>query len=257
MKKFLHILKKVLIITGISACVGGMLFVLVSANKRQDVIRFSKININIDHHTGLSFVSEEDVQTTYFNLYPDSNISIASINLYQFERKLKMNPFVKEAQVYADMKGEIFTDIVQKQPLIRIINNNGVSYYLDENGNKMPVSNNFTTRVPVATGFVETANNPERDSAVQKQLFDLISFIRNDEFLLALCEQIDVSEQREFEIIPKMSRHRFLIGDASELEQKFRRMKIFYNEVMTSDTVQNFNTVNLKYHNQIICTKTI
>jgi cell division protein FtsQ len=171
--------------------------------------------------------------------------------------KIKLNPFVKEAQVYADMKGEIFTLIVQKQPLIRIINNNGVSYYLDENGKKMPVSNNFTTRVPVATGFVETVNNPERDSAVQKQLFDLISFIRNDEFLLALCEQIDVSEKGEFEIIPKMSRHRFLIGDALHLEQKFRRMKIFYNEVMTSDTVQNFNTVNLKYHNQIICTKTI
>jgi len=34
-------------------------------------------------------------------------------------------------------------------------------------------------------------------------------------------------------------------------------MKIFYNEVMTSDTVQNFNVVNLKYDNQIICTKTI
>jgi len=210
MKKFWHILRKILLISGITACVAGLVFVLVSANKHQDAIRFSKLNISIDHHTGLFFVSDDDVKTAFSHLYPDT-VAVAKINLNRLERRLEQNPFVKEAQVYADMKGELFAVIVQKEPYLRIINNNGVSYYLDENGNKMPVSNNFTARVSVATGFVETAINPVHDSVVQKQLFDLISFIRADDFLLALCEQIDVDTKGEFEIIPKLSKHRFLI----------------------------------------------
>jgi cell division protein FtsQ len=153
------------------------------------------------------------------------------------------------------MKGDVFIEIVQKEPLLRVINNNGVSYYIDINGKKMPVSNNFTARVIVATGYIENTNNTDKDSVLQKQLFDVISFIREDTFLLALCEQIDVDNKGEMEIIPKLSAHRFLIGDATELEGKFRRMKIFYNEVMKSDTVRNFTLVNLKFKNQIICAK--
>jgi cell division protein FtsQ len=257
MKKFWTILKKVLIVSGGIGCLVGLCMLMIAANKHQDAIPFNKLNINIDHHTGLFFVADEDVTNTFRILYPDSQIAIASIDLNKFERLLEQNLFVKTAEVYADMKGAVSIAVIQKEPFIRIINNSGVSFYLDEKGNKMPVSNNFTSRVPVATGFVETANNPVKDSVVQKQLFDLISFIRADEFLLALCEQIDVSEKGEFELIPKFSKHHFLLGDASGLEKKFKRMKIFYNEVMKSDTVQNFNMVNLKYSNQIICTKTI
>jgi cell division protein FtsQ len=257
MKKFWNILKKVLIVAGSIASVIAFFMLMIAANEHQEAILFSKLNINIDHHKGLFFVSDEDVENTFQMLYPDSQISIVDVDLNKFERLIENNPFIEEVEVFADMKGTVSIAVIQKQPVIRIINNNGVSYYFDEKGDKMPVSDNFTLRVPVATGFIETADNPVRDSVVKKQLFDLISFIRDDEFLLALCEQIDVNEKGEFEIIPKFSIHRFLIGDASELGQKFKRMKIFYNEVMKSDTVQNFNIVNLKYNNQIICTKTI
>lgn len=257
MKRLFQIMKKIMLIAGLTGLVCSIVFLLVVSNEYQDAVVFKKLNIDIDHRNGLFFVSEKDIQAVFYHLNPDTSKAITDINLYAFEKKLKQNPFIKQAQVFTDMKGTIYVTVVQKQPLLRIINNNGVSYYLDENGNKMPLSNNFTSRVPVATGFIETTGQLHRDSAVLKQLFDLISFIHSDDLLLAMCEQIDVSEKGEFEFIPKMSRHRFLLGDASELDKKFERMKIFYTEVMPCDSVHRFTTVNVKYNNQIICTKNI
>lgn len=234
----------------------GIVLLLVAANEYQQQTPFKKLHVDIDFSKALFFVSEEEMQNEFSNLFPDSaNRNVASIKLNELEKHIENNPFVENAEVYADMKGEVFVDIVQKEPLLRVINNNGVSYYLDINGKKMPLSDNFTARVPVTTGYIESVSDVEKDSVIQKQLFELISFIRNDEFLLALCEQIHVDEKGEMEFIPKMSKHHFLIGDASELADKFKRMKIFFNEVMQSDTVSNFTFVNLKFKNQIICAK--
>jgi cell division protein FtsQ len=256
LKKFLFVLKRILIAVSIAGSLGGILFILIAANRHQQQIPVKKFNVAIDFTKALFFVSEDDVQTEFNNLFPDSaKRNIRNINLNALEKLIESNPFVANAEVYADMKGEVFAEIVQKEPLLRVINNNGVSYYLDINGKKMPVSDNFTARVPVATGYIENTGNIERDSILQKQLFDVISFIRKDTFLLALCEQIDVDDKGEMEVIPKLSMHRFLIGDAADLEGKFKRMKIFYNEIMKSDTVSSFTFVNLKFKNQIVCAK--
>lgn len=256
MKKFLFILKKIFILLSIIGSVAGIIFLLVASNKYQRQTPFKKLHVDIDFTKALFFISEEEIQNAFNYVFPNaSKRKIENINLYAFEKHIKSNPYVADAEVYADMKGDVFIQIVQKEPLLRIINNNGVSYYLDINGKKMPLSDNFTARVPVATGYIESISDVEKDSVIQKQLFDLISFIRNDEFLLALCEQIDVKENGEMEIIPKLSKHHFLIGNADDLSGKFRRMKIFINEVLQSDTVGNFTLVNLKYKNQIICAK--
>ncbi len=256
MKKFLFILKRILILAGIAGSLAGIMFLLVAANKNQQQTPFKKLHVAIDFSKSLFFISEEEVQNEFNIIFPDSaNRKVENINLYTFEKHIKNNHFVANAEVYADMKGNVFIDIVQKEPLLRVINNNGVSYYLDINGKKMPLSDNFTARVPVATGYIESIVDEEKDSVIQKQLFDLINFIRNDEFLLALCEQIHVNEKGEMEIVPKMSKHHFLIGDAADLNEKFKRMKIFINEVLRSDTVSNYTFVNLKYKNQIICAK--
>src|SRR5690606_15676303 len=142
---------------GSVAAIVGFCMVMMAANEHQAAKPFRNLQVSIDNSTGLFFVNDEDVFNVFLENYSDtSSLAIASINLLQFEKRLKSNPFVRNAEVSSNMNGNIFVNIVQKQPLLRIINNNGVSYYLDEKGNKMPVSGNFTARVPVVTGAVES-----------------------------------------------------------------------------------------------------
>lgn len=258
MKRFLPILKKILLLLSMGTVVVIVVATLIAANQHQQTASFKKLNVDIDHHRQLFFVNEKEVKQVFNNLFPDSaKRKNANLNLKLFEQELEKMAFVEDAQIYSDMKGNVFVSIVQKQPLLRIINNNGVSYYLDINGEKLPLSNNFTPRVTVATGYIETNNNQVVDSFRLKQLFDITKFIQNDKWLWALCEQIDVLENGDMEIIPKTGKYRFIIGDASNADAKFKRMKIFYTEVLKRDTVQHNNIINLKYNNQIICTKTM
>ncbi len=43
----------------------------------------------------------------------------------------------------------------------------------------------------------------------------------------------------------------------SDLAVKFRKLKILYNEGLKYEGWNNYEKINLKYKNQVICTKTI
>jgi cell division protein FtsQ len=121
----------------------------------------------------------------------------------------------------------------------------------------MPLSSNFTARVPVASGNISFQNN-ELDTvqdSQREQLFDLVEFIRADPFWKAQTEQIYVNDNNEIELIPKLENHVFLLGDVNDLEAEFRRMNIFYKEVLKNQKSDQFKIINVKFKNQIICSK--
>ncbi|WP_175270289.1 cell division protein FtsQ/DivIB [Mucilaginibacter humi] len=47
---------------------------------------------------------------------------IDNINLHTLENRLKANPFIEYAKVYADMDGVIMIEISQRQPIMRVMN---------------------------------------------------------------------------------------------------------------------------------------
>jgi cell division protein FtsQ len=80
---------------------------------------------------------------------------LENINLHALENKLKANPFVESASVYADMDGVIQVEISQRQPMLRIMNRFNQDFYVDQHGLKIPLSNNFTAKVLVANGYID------------------------------------------------------------------------------------------------------
>ncbi|MEP7169164.1 MAG: cell division protein FtsQ, partial [Bacteroidota bacterium] len=81
--------------------------------------------------------------------------------------------------------------------------------------------------------------------------------IANDAFWNAQVEQIYVTEQSEIELIPRVGNHRIILGDASQLDEKFNKLMIFYKQGLNNTGWNNYNTINLKFTNQVVCTKII
>lgn len=213
----------------------------------------SRVYIKIDHDNGLFFVDEEDIRQT-IQSYCSSDlegIPLRNIRFTEIEEKLESNPYIREAEVYSSARGIVYVDVRQREPLLRVVNNSGVSYYLDANGVKIPPSSKFTARVVVATGNDENIS----DSAVVAQLLKLCSFISENEFWKAQFEQISVTNQGEFELAPKLANHIVRLGSTDDLEGKFQKLMIFYKEVLKNFDADNFRIINLKYKDQIICTK--
>jgi cell division protein FtsQ len=181
-----------------------------------------------------------------------------NINMHDLETRLKANPFIEYAKVYADMDGIITIEISQRQPILRIMNLNDQDFYVDKNGLKIPLSANFTAQVLAANGFIDEPFNGKVDTlhtALAKDLFKTVSFIRKDSLWDAQVAQVYVTEKHEIELIPRVGNQRILLGNADSLEVKFHNLMAFYKQALPQVGWDAYKLINIKYSNQVIGVK--
>jgi len=121
----------------------------------------------------------------------------------------------------------------------------------------MPVSALFTARVPVATGNI--FETPEAGdslvSAVGKQLYEIATYVDKDAFWKAQIEQIFVTAESELLLIPKIGDHTIVFGSSENMTEKFDKLMVFYREGLSRVGWNKYSTINLKYKDQVVCTK--
>lgn len=200
----------------------------------------------------------------FFNLgYGVDTLLLSGVDIKKFEQLVHNNPSAFKADVYTTVDGKVKVDIKQRKPLLRIYNEKGESFYLDEAGTMMPLSSKFTARVMIANGNIKaglTTNiNTENFDSVSvaqlKDLFLLAEFISRDEFWKAQIVQLHVNAENEIELIPRVGNHVILLGDVSDLKEKFQKLMIFYKEGMARTGWNNYSLINLKFKNQVVCRK--
>ena len=237
-------------------------------NKRQaEVCTQSKITYSGDPE--LHFIIDEDV----YGLLKQKGIQIDSvrastINLNEIETELMNHPAVQAADVYFNPSGVLCMDILQRNPVIRIIDTFGESYYIDDQGNYMPVLDRFTARVPVATGAITDpyykldmnvkdiiANDTLALVSQTDDLYTLAMTARRDTFIWSQLEQVVVLDNGELEMVPNIGPSSILLGSVDALESKFKRLQLFYTKALPLAGWDTYSSLNLKYTNQIICTK--
>ncbi|QQL48605.1 cell division protein FtsQ/DivIB [Mucilaginibacter ginkgonis] len=182
---------------------------------------------------------------------------LENINLHDLEQKLKANPFIDHAKIYADMDGIINVEISQRQPILHIMNQFDQDFYVDRNGLKLPLSNNFTARVLAANGYIEepfgkvdTLHTP-----LAKDIYKAADFITKDTLWNAQIAQIYVNQEHEMELIPRVGNQHILIGSADSLKNKMDNLLAFYKQAMPRVGWNTYQVINLKYANQVIGVK--
>ena len=207
---------------------------------------------------GDKLISEGDVRTAMLRTF-DSDLKhyrLDEIDVTRVETLLEDDPFVKNAEVYVDQHNILRIKVEQREPVLRVLDNNGNNYYLDENGVKMPPSKNFAARALVATGNIspyQTDFITRRKSSTLKDLFKLAQALKSDEFLSGFIQQIHVTNGGEFVMTPLIGDQQIILGSVRRLDDKFRRLKIFYKEGMPSAGWRKYRSVNLKFNGQIVC----
>ena len=251
-------MKKVLLAASVLSAATLFVIVLTSAIKKQNQLVCRNIQVKIDYDSGLAFLTEAEIKdkVNYMCGGTIAGKPLSGIAFSTLEKTLRRNPFVKDAEIFVDQQQDVIVDITQKRPIMRVINNDGVSYYISEKNERIPVSDNFTPHVAIALGNVETHTDTKRDSAVQAALYKLILFVRKDEFLNALVDQVYVLENGEMEVIPKIGGQTIRFGAIDEnMAEKFDRLKIFYNEGLRKVGWDRYKTIDLRYKDQVVCEK--
>jgi len=182
------------------------------------------------------------------------------INIHKLENALKANPFIEFAKVYADMTGIIHVQIIQREPVIRVVNMANLHFYIDANGYKIPLSDNYTAKVLVASGFIEEDFNGRVDTLKTKMAKDLYRtalYIKGDTLWDNQIEQLFVDLKGDVEMVPRVGSHKIILGSTDSLQTKFRNLLVFYKKAIPKVGWDTYKTINLKYNNQIVCEKNI
>lgn len=253
-----HKAKKLLLQAGIA--VGIILFmgVLISAMRSKGSSNAMDLQVHVEGEAGKTFVTPRDVKETIQRKYGNllAGTQMKAINFKEMEELLEEDAFVKEADVYVGAQNHIHVKIKQRYPVVRVFDKDKASFYLDNQGNFLPPSSNYTARVLVATGHIPTFEDDFKEKGgVIAGLFDLVQYIEQDAFLKPLVEQIYVDSKGDFSLSPKLGDHTITVGKAIDLKEKFDRLKVFYKEGMPYEGWRKYKTINLKYKGQVVCKK--
>ncbi|MEM1326807.1 MAG: hypothetical protein AAGI23_12675 [Bacteroidota bacterium] len=240
----------------------GLFVVLSAVNRKKRTYSANRIEVEIEDvfTADSNLITKDEVSELLQEsfTYGITDNALKEIDVQRAERVLERNAFVKNADVFIDRQNLIHARIQQRQPMVRIIDGENRSYYLDKDGNYMPLSDHYTPRVLVMTGFIR----PYEVGFMQNErhhlydLFSLVTRLQEDEFFARLIEQVHVSQNSDILLIPKLGKQQILFGrylDAKNMEQKLQRLKIFYKEALPREGWTKYSLIDIRFENQVVC----
>lgn len=171
--------------------------------------------------------------------------ALNKINLGYLEQRIKRHPAVEKANVYTHLNGKLIAEVWQREPIIRIHAGNGYGYYLDKNGHEFPLTTQYSARVMVATGNIDTA--------VVRKLYTLARYVHENPFWKAQIEQIFVDAGKDLILITKIGDAKLILGDTERLEEKLNDLMVLQRDALTAVGWNKYNSLSVKYKDVVIC----
>ena len=235
------------------------LVTLLTAIRYRNSKETKEVSIEIvPNSEGKFFIKENDIRKTIqktFGLDLQGR-SIADVELDHIEKVMLEQPFVDDADVFVDGNSKLGIRIIQREPIMRVIDEEGGNYYLDAKGAQMPTSRYYTARVVVVTGQLPSFSPDFQTTKLKirlKDVFELVKIIDQNDFHKALVEQIYVNSAGEFILSPKVGNQTILLGGIEHIEEKLHRLEVFYKKAMPQVGWNKYSVINLKYNGQIVC----
>lgn len=224
---------------------GLVVFLFAFSSARNSARKVSVPNIKFIGDENLFITHDAVSKLLIQNQQSVSNMPKEIIDLNDLESALNANVMIKRAQVYINVDGTLYAEIEQKKPLARVSTN--ASYYIDDEGSYMPLSTNYTSRVPLVTGFV--AKNELYN------IFTVAKKVQSDMFLKKHVTQIHQNENGSIDLQFRLNDFRIQLGSIAQLDKKINNLKAFYQKAMKDSTLNSYSVVNLRFDKQVICTK--
>ena len=217
------------------------------------------IIVQLNQIDGHRFLTRRDVTGYLTNggADPIAGKSYDGVDFRQLERRLQQHGLVRSCQVARDLAGNLLVTIEQPRPLARLMASDeetrAVSgQYVSEEGRFFPVSMNYSARVPILTGAYFRVNRSLTNERNQP-LLALLKRIHSDPFWRAQITELSVDEQGDVTMWPQMGNHQIEFGPPTDLDAKFKKLKLVYTDVLPAKGWDRYSRVSVQYRNQIVC----
>ncbi len=182
--------------------------------------------------------------------------SIKRFDLRSIESKLESHPWVRNAELFFDNNQVLQVRIEEKEPLARVFTTDGNSFYISRNGEWLPLSERYSARLPVFTNFPGSKGaKTQADSLLVLNMERVSDFLLKNPFWMSQVAQIDITRDRQFEIVPLVGNHIIEFGGGEGCENKFHRLMLFYQQVLSKVGMDAYERIKVQFEGQVVGVK--
>lgn len=239
----------------VAVAILGLSFLIAFSERKQGGAVCKDIVVELDNLSENHFLDEADVlHLVEGSGEPVKGVGINRIKLKEIEKKLKYDKHILDAELFGDLKGNLIVNVELRRPIARIVQNDAPDAYIAEDGVIMPVSEKYTARVVLISGAVKQLLESEDLNRTEegKQLMAMIEFINADPFWKAQVAQLDIQKNGKVVIYPQVTGQLVEFGKPENLEVKFKKLMVFYKEILPTRGWTRYERVNLEYEGQVV-----
>jgi len=248
-------LKKILTVSVWFILASGVIVLLVAAMSKKNTEHIKGVEIRISGVQNNYFIDKTDVLKllTKVNGKKLEKSTVAALDLTTMEKQLEKSDWIRKAELFFDNNKVLQVKISEREPIARLFTVSGASFYIDSSLNILPLSDKFSARLPVFTGFpVVTKKINKQDSTLLVQVKLLSQYINEYPFWMAQIDQVDISSEGHFDFIPKLGNQVIHFGDLTNYQQKFNKLLAFYRQVESKVGWNKYAVLDVQYKNQVV-----
>lgn len=230
---------------------------LAAVEKRTDVRTCRRVVVLIDDGKPQhGFVTTADVRSL---LAAEGGALVGKrleqLDLKALEARVRSNGLVRECQVATDLSGVLNVRVWQHRPIARLVERGGsadADGYLNAEGDLLPLSDHYTARVLLVSGpYFERL--PNLRAKRHQDLRALLGLLAADPFWNAQIAQAVVERDGSVTLLPTVGAHEIALGPPTDLEAKFRKLKLFYAQILPVRGWDAYQRVSVAFKNQVVC----
>ncbi len=193
------------------------------------------------------FVNQETVNKLLIENNRDAqSIGKDKLDLNKLEKVLNSHDMIEKSEVFVSVDGVLKAIVKQKTPVARVFNGDD-SFYIDYKGNTMPLSANFTARVPLVSGEINKKN--------REDLAELFRIIHDDEFLKKNIIGVQIMPNGSLRMLNRNFNYQIDFGGTIRMKAKFNNYKAFFQKAVLDSSLYKYKTIDLRFVQQVVCSK--
>ena len=223
-----------------------VVFLYSFTSKRNEHRKISKPTIEFLNSES-PFVTNEMVNNLLIDNFGGTfSIQKDRVDLKSVEQTINKHNLIENSEVFLSVDGKLNAVIKQKTPIARVFNGN-TSFYIDYKGGKMPLSSNFTARVPLVYGDI--------NNRYDKNFVELLKEIYNDDFLKKNIIGMKILPDGSVIMKNRDYSYDIIFGRTIYMKRKFNNYKAFFQKAVQDTLINSYKKINLKFTKQVVCTK--
>lgn len=247
--------------------------------RERDAITVQRLTVTVADSADIAIIGSRMVEKwiTDASLWPIGERA-NDLDTRAISDAVASHDFVKSVRTFVDMDGTVEVIVRQREPVMRIITDSGYNFYITGDSYIVPVTGRAPHYVPVVTGDfglpfdknfsggldaipVSEEKKWNENYIFLGKLINFVKYIRSNDFWNSQIVQINAisnsargaSREPEIELVPRVGDHVVLLGSLEGYSEKLDRLMVFYTGALNREGWNNWNYINLKYDNQVVC----